>query len=352
MKKLLICAACALSIVAASGVCAQTPPALYVDNAYVQPVDVQPFIDSNDRLQVPVRLLSESMNASVLWDGEQQKVEIVSDSNDIYLVIYIGSNIMYRNSKAVQMDTEAVIIDDRTFIPARFAAEGLGYVVDTAEDMSYVTFTEDPNADKLQFNENGVIDYVEKARNDSGEYLCSAEVYAYDEAPAELKAALEGKESSPVYETLTIDDIGKVEETAYTVGNTIYSESLSYAGASPTLYSNTVLTSLSDDIVIEYIPDENNSKFNLCIDLNKNFYDIHAQVGIAKIAEIWIPSDQHTIIKIPGVYRDKIIYPTFGIEPDTMGFGLMYRDDVTEGEVYALGTVRVAAAGEIITEQE
>lgn len=351
MKKLLICAACALSIVAASGVCAQTPPALYVDNAYVQPVDVQPFIDSNDRLQVPVRLLAEAMNAGVFWDGDTQEVKIISEDESIKLVIYIGSNVMYRNGKAVQMDTEAVVIDDRTFIPARFVAEGLGYTVETADDMSAVTFIEDPNAPKMEM-ENGIPTYIVREHDPDGKYRCVPQIYAYEEAPAELKDALENKESSPVYETLTFDDIGHIEETVYPVGDTIYSESLLYAGESQSLYSNTKLTALSDDIVIEYIPNEGNDEFNLRMTLTKNFYDTSAQVGTARIAEWWIPANQHTIIKVPGIYRDKIIYPAFGIEPDTMGFTLSYGDDVTEGEVHALGTVRVAAAGEIITEQE
>ncbi|MCI5892096.1 MAG: copper amine oxidase N-terminal domain-containing protein [Clostridiales bacterium] len=40
------------------------------------------------------------------------------------------SDIMTVNDKSIQMDTSAIIKDDRTYIPVRFVAEALGLTVE------------------------------------------------------------------------------------------------------------------------------------------------------------------------------------------------------------------------------
>lgn len=43
---------------------------------------------------------------------------------------YIGIDLLTKNGTASQMDTESVIISDRTYIPVRFIAEALGFTVE------------------------------------------------------------------------------------------------------------------------------------------------------------------------------------------------------------------------------
>ncbi len=90
--------------------------------------DAKPFIDGNNRTLVPVRAVSEMLDAKVDWDGANQTVTIAQDGKIITIVI--GSDTMTVDGNNVKMDTQAVISEDRTYIPIRFAAEALGLTVD------------------------------------------------------------------------------------------------------------------------------------------------------------------------------------------------------------------------------
>jgi len=47
--------------------------------------------------------------------------------------VTLGSDVLTVNNKLSQMDTTAIIKDDRTFIPVRFVAEALGLEVEWLE---------------------------------------------------------------------------------------------------------------------------------------------------------------------------------------------------------------------------
>lgn len=94
--------------------------------------DAKPFIDANNRTQVPVRAVSEMLDCDVTWDGERQTVTIKRE-NDNVIKIVIGSDIMTVDDKQIKMDTAALIKDDRTYIPVRFVAEAMGLTVEWSE---------------------------------------------------------------------------------------------------------------------------------------------------------------------------------------------------------------------------
>ena len=89
--------------------------------------DAKPFIDENGRTQIPVRAVTESLGAAVDWNGAQHLVTINGNGVDISLTI--GSDIINVNGKPTQMDTAAVIIDERTYVPIRYVAEAMGMTV-------------------------------------------------------------------------------------------------------------------------------------------------------------------------------------------------------------------------------
>ena len=98
---------------------------VYADNEAVEFTDVMPFVDSTNRTQMPVRAVAEPLECKVDYiDG----LVIIKSGNDI-INLTIGSDILTKNGEKVQMDTAAVIISDRTFIPVRYIAEALGYTV-------------------------------------------------------------------------------------------------------------------------------------------------------------------------------------------------------------------------------
>ena len=82
--------------------------------------DVQPRI-INSRTMVPVRAIFESLGASVLWDSETRTVTAQNGARKVSMTI--GRNEINIGEEVVVMDTVPMIINNRTFIPARFAAE-------------------------------------------------------------------------------------------------------------------------------------------------------------------------------------------------------------------------------------
>lgn len=101
---------------------------IVVDQVHITFPDAQPFIDDNGRTQVPVRFVSEALGADIDWDGDTRTVTVSLNNNTVKLTI--GDSNYVRNNVRASMDTEAQIIDDRTFVPIRFVSEALDAEVD------------------------------------------------------------------------------------------------------------------------------------------------------------------------------------------------------------------------------
>lgn len=99
--------------------------AIYINNSKIEFADVLPFIDENNRTLIPVRFISESLDASVKWISDTRTVKILK--NDTIIELEIDSNIAKVNGKSIIMDTKAVIINNRTIVPLRFISEVLDF---------------------------------------------------------------------------------------------------------------------------------------------------------------------------------------------------------------------------------
>ena len=76
------------------------------------------------RTLVPVRFVSESLGAVVIWDGEKREVSLLDGTNTIYLTI--DSKEVIVNGETITLDVPAQIIDNSTMVPIRFVSEALG----------------------------------------------------------------------------------------------------------------------------------------------------------------------------------------------------------------------------------
>jgi len=89
--------------------------------------DAQPFVDENSRTLIPVRFVAETMGADVRWDSDAQAAVI--KQNGITITVPIGSDTISvtkeGNTSTVKMDTQAVLANDRTYVPIRYVAESL-----------------------------------------------------------------------------------------------------------------------------------------------------------------------------------------------------------------------------------
>lgn len=88
--------------------------------------DVAPKIVKN-RTMLPARFVAEKLGATVEWNEEKQEVTV--KSGDVTIVITIGAEKALVNDKEVELDSPAFIENDRTYTPIRFISESLGATV-------------------------------------------------------------------------------------------------------------------------------------------------------------------------------------------------------------------------------
>lgn len=92
-----------------------------------------PILNINGRTMYPFRECLEAMGAEVSWDAETKTAKGALDGKTVEFTI--DSSIYNANGTQMQMDTgvTAFIRDGRTYIPIRYAAEGLGFAVEWDE---------------------------------------------------------------------------------------------------------------------------------------------------------------------------------------------------------------------------
>ncbi|WP_273485262.1 copper amine oxidase N-terminal domain-containing protein [Desulforamulus ruminis] len=110
-------------------------------------MDAAPYI-SQDRTFVPVRFLGNALgvtNENIFWDTETSKAKLVLGSRSAELTI--GKKELLAGSQAKTMDVAPELKNARTYLPARFVAEALGYQVDFVDGLvvCYPEGTEKPD---------------------------------------------------------------------------------------------------------------------------------------------------------------------------------------------------------------
>lgn len=151
MKKKFILGASILALAIPSLVFANSDIRLWVKGKIVNS-DVAPYI-SEDRTMVPIRVISENLGKVVTWNNDDKKVTIKDEKgNEFSLVINekfmedISSNV-YRK---IELDTPAVIKDDRTFVPIRAIAEAFGEKVHWDNDKRVVVIGDNYDSKKIK----------------------------------------------------------------------------------------------------------------------------------------------------------------------------------------------------------
>lgn len=83
-----------------------------------------PFVDENNRTQVPFRATLEKYGATVSWDGEGRIAS--ATKGDITVQIPIGEKYILKNDEKIETDTVALISENRTYLPIRAVIEAFG----------------------------------------------------------------------------------------------------------------------------------------------------------------------------------------------------------------------------------
>ncbi|MPM03904.1 hypothetical protein SDC9_50171 [bioreactor metagenome] len=123
---------------------------IYVDGVAVEFLNGnKPFVDDQNRTQIPVRSLSNFLNKTVEWDGDNWTATIDKEGKN--LQIKIGSDTIKTKDGDVKIDTKAVIINGSTYIPLRAVLEIYGLDVDYERirgiDTIFITTNTDENID-------------------------------------------------------------------------------------------------------------------------------------------------------------------------------------------------------------
>ena len=82
----------------------------------------------NNRTMVPMRKIFEALGATVTWDNTTQTAK--AQKGDMTVEITIGNNIMYSNGNAIEIDSPALLMRSRTYVPVRFVSNAFGVKVE------------------------------------------------------------------------------------------------------------------------------------------------------------------------------------------------------------------------------
>jgi hypothetical protein len=101
-----------------------------------------PFIDENNRTQVPFRATLEKYGAQVDWDNENRVALATKD--EIIVEVPIDGNYILKNGEEIPVDTAARIVNGRTYLPIRAVIEAFGSGVEWDDALNTVVITTEP----------------------------------------------------------------------------------------------------------------------------------------------------------------------------------------------------------------
>ena len=90
--------------------------------------DSPPFIDSSNRIIVPVRFVTEALGGMVGWEPASRTVTILRENDTVLFRINSPSAVV--NGEVKAMDTVPVLKNNRTMVPVRYISEYFGAQVE------------------------------------------------------------------------------------------------------------------------------------------------------------------------------------------------------------------------------
>lgn len=116
----------------------------------------------NGRTVVPVRFLFEPLGLTV--SSNPQHDVAIGQKEGLYIVMPIGSKYASVNKEVVVLDSPAIIINDRTYVPLRFVAESTGAKVIWDDKTHMISIISEEGKEK------NYQDYLEAIQADAEDY--------------------------------------------------------------------------------------------------------------------------------------------------------------------------------------
>ncbi|WP_297393519.1 copper amine oxidase N-terminal domain-containing protein [uncultured Peptoniphilus sp.] len=133
------------------------------------------FIVKNDRIHIPLRLVSENLGADVNWKGDTKEVEIINKGKKI--VFYVDSNEYRIDDIVYTIDSPTFILKDRVYVPARALANAMKAKLEWNEKEFYCAidngYEKDPTRDLDPAKDGKDLALIDKLRKvtDLSDYL-------------------------------------------------------------------------------------------------------------------------------------------------------------------------------------
>lgn len=177
---------------------ATTRVRVFINTQEIYFLDGAPYVDANNRTQLPVRYVSEKLGAKVDWDATSKRITIVDGKKNIILTV--GQNQVLVDGVAKKLDTAAAIKGNRTYVPLRFVSEALGATVkwDSVGNAVYISNGNPPLPEEKVFTSGGfivpVVKGTEGSYNSDGEWNLRTKsglgISGYDEPYGPLKVTI------------------------------------------------------------------------------------------------------------------------------------------------------------------
>lgn len=142
MKKLFSSALLALLLTLSTTVSAVAAPySIIIDQTPVAFTEAsgQPFLDKNERTQVPLRSTMEAFGCKVEWNEAEKTAIVKKDATTVR--VPVGQSYILVNNQKQAIDTAAIIRDGRTYLPIRAVLEAFGANVSWNQSQNAVIVT-------------------------------------------------------------------------------------------------------------------------------------------------------------------------------------------------------------------
>ena len=110
-----------------------------------------PFVDENSRTLVPFRKALESYGATVNWNNDERIA--IAEKDEIKVEVPIDQSYILVNGEQKATDTQAKIVNGRTYLPIRAVIEAFGSSVEWDAALKTVVITTTPVDAKAIFTE-------------------------------------------------------------------------------------------------------------------------------------------------------------------------------------------------------
>ncbi|MCH5209378.1 MAG: copper amine oxidase N-terminal domain-containing protein [Oscillospiraceae bacterium] len=232
---------------------------VYVDGEQLD-FDVNPIIES-ERTLVPMRAIFEALGAEVTWDQDTRTASAVKGDDTVEITI--DSNTLYKNGTAVELDVPAQIIGERTLVPVRAISESFdadvlwdgetqSVIITNAEPTKSPESTPTPKSTPAPTNQ----DRIQFTETDTNTLNSKKELIRYDFEQSTLPQYI-FENSDTIYGNLgsyeDLDSYAKFADIVFGVWDkTVAAYALEIAMESETTYE--IPEDLSgDDAVVKYL---------------------------------------------------------------------------------------------------